>query len=318
MKKYWIILLCTVVALGACSKNNNPEEEDELPAKMGDLECIQESLVSLDENGNIAGYIVGASLNEADPSEVSVPVDNYEQALALFRSLLPADANPAVSGKTYTLNMVNEMNEPEGQAVFAESTAPGLIATLSISAKGAKVSSVRFIPTSAWPENSSAMEEYLEDYYYLGAEIEITENKGASTGTYVVIREWTPQEAGIMIRFSGDTFHTNTITGDGMNQTNCSSVNSTQTVSRVLHQGQNYEYFVKKWGPRHNWPSLDNRYMTKKTSKGGFLNGTKYWHFVNLETGEEIKLTDNLYTNKSYYKVYIYWFGPNGDKVIYW
>ena len=89
-------------------------------------------------------------------------------------------------------------------------------------------------------------------------------------------------------------------------------------MSRVLHQGQNYEYFVKKWGPRHNWPSLDNRYMTKKTSKGGFLNGTKYWHFVNLETGEEIKLTDNLYSNKSYYKVYIYWFVPNGDKVKYW
>ncbi len=314
MKKT-VFLLCAAVALFACSKNN-VEDKDEgfvLVEKLSDLEYIQDILVTVDDDGKITGYNVGENLNESDPSEISVPVDTYEQARDLFLKWLPESAKPSVNGNTYTWEMTDEENKSEGQVTFTESTAPGTTATISISASGTKVRTVKFIPFSAWPENSSAMEEYLEDYYYMGAEIQVNDNKGAGTGTYVVIREWTPQENGIMIRIDTKKFDT---WNDGYDRKNCSSIGTTQTVSNVLHQGNNYDYFVNIYGKQHNWPDLDNRFMTskKKTTWYGFV----YYYYVRLSTGEAHTLEDGAFSNPSYRKVYIYWFKPDGNKITIW
>lgn len=316
MKKFvWI--LCAVLALGACKKDNSTDSEGDEGfvevEKLSDLEHIQETLVTVDDDGNITGYNVGDNLNEADPSEVSVPVDSYEEARNLFLKWLPDNAKPSVNGKTYTWELTDEEYKSEGQAVFAESSAPGVIATLSIIALDLKVRTVKFIPTSAWPENSSDMEEYLEENYYLGAEIEVKENEGAGTGTYVVIREWTKQENGIMIRMESKEYD---LCNDGHDRKNCSSINTTQTVSRVLHEGSNYEYFVNDYGKRHNWHSLGKRYMTSK-KKTNWYGSTDYY-FVRLDSGKADTFDDGLFDCPGYRKVYIYWFKPDGNKIEIW
>ena len=322
MKKYFYLLLCAMFALSSCSNDDsedNPQtESEEYTGKLSDLELLEDRLVETDSVGNILGYLVGANLNEADPTEISVPVNTYEEAVELFKKWLPEDAQLIEGDKKITWKMTDEGNQEEGETILKESTNPGEIANVTIrktsqTENAPIITSVKFIPFSAWPENSTAIEEYLEEKYYLGAEVEVTENKGASTGTYVVIREWSPQEAGIMIRFEDKTYH---YWGDGYDRDNCSSVGTTQTVSQVLHQGSNYDYFVNQYGKEHNWPDLHNRFITKTTTKKWY--GTTYFYFVRLNSGECIKLKQNSYKNPSYTKVYIYWFIPKGNSVKIW
>ena len=79
-----------------------------------------------------------------------------------------------------------------------------------------------------------------------------------------------------------------------------------------------YEYIVNTYGKSKGWPSLDHRYLTKNVKHGGFLGTSTYNTFVNLETGEEGEFDNNLFTNQSWYRVFIYWFKPDGDKIEYW
>ena len=300
------------MALLACEKNDTNELEDEYTDKLSDLEYFQDGLVRLDSLGNILGYNVGKNLNEADPAEISVPVDSYEEARDRFLEWLPEGVQPVVNGKKYTCQMTDEENQPEGQVVFAESTDQGVLAKVSVTAKGPKINSVLFIPTTAWPENSSEIEEYLEENYYLGAEVEVTEDKGYGKGTFVVIREWSPKENGIMIRMEGERYEQ---MWNSYNRDKTSSINTTQTVSKVLHQDSNYDYIVNTYGKAHGWPSLNERYLTKKIKKK-FL--TKYFTFVNLETGKDGTFSNSLFDNQSWYRVFIYWFAPSGNKVKIW
>ena len=322
MKKYFYLLLCAMFALSSCSNDDsedNPQtESEEYTGKLSDLELLEDCLVQTDSVGNILGYLVGANLNEADPTEISVPVNTYEEAVELFKKWLPEDAQLIEENKKITWKMTDEGNQEEGETILKESTNPGEIANVSIrktsqTENAPIITSVKFIPFSAWPENSTAIEEYLEEKYYLAAEVEVTENKGASTGTYVVIREWSPQEAGIMIRFSGDTWEA---FWDGYNRDNCSSVGTTQTVSQVLHQGSNYDYFVNNYGPKHNWPNLHERFITKTITTD--WDGTDYRWFVRLNSGEADTFTNKMWKNPSYTKVYIYWFIPQGNSVKIW
>ena len=311
MKKTALIL-CATLALSACQKDDTNEQEYEYTGKLSDLEYFQDGLVRMDSLGNILGYNVGKNLNEADPSELSVAVDSYEEALDRFLEWLPEGVQPVVNGKTYTCQMTDEENQPEGQVVFTESTAQGVLATVRVTAKGPKINSVQFIPTTAWPENSSEIKEYLEENYYLGAEVEVTEDKGYGKGTFIVIREWSPKENGIMIRMEGEKYEQ---LWNSYNRDKTSSVKTTQTVSKVLHQGNNYEYIVNTYGKAHNWPSLNERYLTKKTHRK-YLS--TYHHFVNLESGKEGTFSNSLFDNQSWYRVFIYWFAPSGNKVKIW
>ena len=71
------------------------------------------------------------------------------------------------------------------------------------------------------------------------------------------------------------------------NRKYCSSVNTTQTVSRVLHEGNNYHYIVNIYGKSKNWPSLDHKYLTTKVEKEYIPVYSSYPITVNLETGEK-------------------------------
>ena len=291
MKKTAFIF-CASLALLACSKDDT-DVQNEYTDKLSDLEYFQDGLVRLDSLGNILGYNVGKNLNEADPAEISVPVDSYEEARDRFLEWLPEGVQPVVNGKKYTCQMTDEENQPEGQVVFAESTDQGVLAKVRVTAKGPKINSVLFIPTTAWPENSSEIEEYLEENYYLGAEVEVTEDKGYGKGTFIVIREWSPKENGLMIQMEGTRYEQ---MWNSYNRDKTSSINTTQTVSKVLHQGNNYEYIVKTYGKAHGWPSLNERYLTKKIKKK-FIS--KYYTFVNLETGKDGTFSNSLFDNQT-------------------
>ena len=93
MKKYLLWLFGMTMMLTACNQNN-PEQT----AKVDDYSYLIESLMRFDDNGEITGYMIGDNLNEADPLDISVPVKNYDEAIRVFRSLLPMDVTMKEAG----------------------------------------------------------------------------------------------------------------------------------------------------------------------------------------------------------------------------
>ena len=115
MKKLVSYLSIAAMILAACACNKQ-DQPDEGPVKMSDLQYLIDGLVRTDDAGNITGYMIGDCLNEANPWEISVPVNNYEEAAAIFRDLLPDDAQVTTSGKTLIWTMTDEEGKPEATA----------------------------------------------------------------------------------------------------------------------------------------------------------------------------------------------------------
>ena len=123
MKRVLWIFCAAALALVACNKNNTENTSGDA-GKLSDLEYFQDALVTLDQNGSIRGYNVGQNLNEADPSEITVPVDTYDEARELFLRWLPSGSKPSVSGKTYTWEMTDQENKAE-KGCFCRKLGPG-------------------------------------------------------------------------------------------------------------------------------------------------------------------------------------------------
>ena len=131
MKKLvsYIAIAAMILVAGACNKQEQPDEDS---GKMSDLQYLIDGLVRTDEAGNITGYLIGDCLNEANPWEISVPVNNYDEAVATFRDLLPDGAQVTTSGKTLTWTMTDEEGKPEATAEFAEDPGLGAIAAVTV------------------------------------------------------------------------------------------------------------------------------------------------------------------------------------------
>ena len=296
-----ISIAAMILVAGACNKQDQPDDGS---GKMSDLQFLIDNLVRTDEAGNIIGYIIGDNLNEANPWDISVPVKNYDEAVAIFRELLPAEAQVTTSGKTQIWTMTDEEGKPEGTAEFAEDPGLGAIAAVTVKpvlqAGAAKqVSpSVHFILTSAWPQNASPAEEILERDYYLGATVSVTKNQGFGTGDFVVIRPWTPSDCGIMIRlmkYSTDY------------DCKFASMGALHKVHKALMA--NYDLLVNGCGKEHGWPTLDYWYESRNTSWG--KQGA-----VNLETDKETWYYI-LFSGKPHVAM-VYYFKPKGDGVEIW
>ena len=296
-----ISIAAMILVAGACNKQ---DQSDDGSGKMSDLQFLIDNLVRTDEAGNIIGYIIGDNLNEANPWDISVPVKNYDEAVAIFRELLPAEAQVTTSGKTQIWTMTDEEGKPEGTAEFAEDPGLGAIAAVTVKpvlqAGAAKqVSpSVHFILTSAWPQNASPAEEILERDYYLGATVSVTKNQGFGTGDFVVIRPWTPSDCGIMIRlmkYSTDY------------DCKFASMGALHKVHKALMA--NYDLLVNGCGKEHGWPTLDYWYESRNTSWG--KQGA-----VNLETDKETWYYI-LFSGKPHVAM-VYYFKPKGDGVEIW
>jgi hypothetical protein len=317
MKKYLFWLFGATLALTAC--NQNPAEEN---VKMDDYEYLVETLMRLDSAGNITGYMIGDNLNEADPLEIFVPVKNYEEAVAIFRSLLPPDVKAKQEGKVYSWTMTDSLGITIGELVL--DTIPNGIAKLYV--KGPKIPKAPkclFIPESAWPENSGAAEEILKNEYYLGAIVEKTKDEGFGSGIFVVIAPWTPQNCGLMIKLDRNSYYIN-----DMPKKKCSGKSTLHRVYTELHKDNNYHDIFEVIGqkPEVNWPSTLNGWYLTKTKKGAA------YYCVNLSNNEE-----KTYNPDSGRKIdsaparhapaadaqklrmaYCYCFKPDGDKIKFW
>ena len=306
MKKFISIISIAAMILvaGACNKQNQP---DEGPVKASDLKYLVGGLMRIDGSGQVTGYMYGDNLNPADPYEVTVPVDSYEEAVALFMDLLPEGASVSQDATSVTWNMTDEDGKPEGKAVLKKNEQLGAIASLTVTpllqASGSMIiPSVTFLPSTLWPENAGAAEEILKRDYYVGAAVWKEKDEGFGKGEFLVIREWTPKESGIMIQMSDHKYPSNNIAKGA------SSMNTLHRVHKALMA--NYDLLVEGYGKAHGWPSLDKWYMSSDDEWfcGGYLNlktGKEKWSFLELSV-------DYCYL------VSVYCFKPDGKKIKFW
>lgn len=84
------------------------------------------------------GYEGLSMINEADPLDISVPVKTYDEAVAIFSSLLPQDAVVKQEGKTYTWAMTDSLGNDQGEIVLTEGSTPDSIAVMR-RGKGKKI-----------------------------------------------------------------------------------------------------------------------------------------------------------------------------------
>lgn len=303
MKKIVSILLlaATMLATCACNKQDQPQSI----SKMSDMAFLINGLVSTDENGNITGYNVGDCLNEANPWEISVPVNNFEEALSIFKSIIPADAVLIEDGNSVTWDMTDPIGVSEGKAVLKKNELLGAIASLTVTpllqTNGSRTApSVIFLPSSIWPENAGDAGEILKRDYYVGAAVWKEKDDGFGSGEYLVIREWTPQECGIMVKI---------VPTKSRGSMPASSMNTLHKVQKAL--AANYELLVEGYGRQHNWPDLDSWFYSKDTD---WLN--EGW--CNLKTGKEKWMLYGLWPDNEQGFAYVYLFRPDGDRIIFW
>ena len=287
-----------ILVAGACNKQDQPDEG----GKGSDLQYLLEGLIRTDENGGVTGYMIGDNLNPADPYDISVPVDSYEEAVALFMDLLPEGASVSQDATSVTWNMTDGDSKPEGKAVLKKNEELGAVASLTVTpllqTSGSRIiPSVTFLPSTLWPENAGAAEKILKRDYYVGAAVWKEKDEGFGKGEFLVIREWTSKESGIMIQMVGSAVN---------KSVKASSASTLHKVHKALKA--NYDLLVNGYGKAHNWPSL-NRWFFSTTS------GIMCHYYVNLENNKEdwfFWCPDNAW------EVRIYCFKPKGDKVVLW
>lgn len=335
MKKYLLWLFGITMMLTACNQNN-PEQN----AKVDDYSYLIESLMRFDDNGEITGYMIGDNLNEADPLDISVPVANYDEAIRVFRSLLPMDVTLKQEGTSLIWAMTDSLGNEEGELILEEGSTEDSIAVMRFkgrpkieSAPERRVTTSKFppiipsyikctfIPESAWPENAGAAEEILNEQYYLGAVVKKEKDEGFGSGWFVVIAPWTPQECGLMVKIEKDSYYYNDIP-----KKKCSGAGTLHRVYRELHKGSNYHDIFEVIGQQEevNWPTTLNGWYLTKTEKGAS------YILVNLETNSEKYYNPDAgrYIDKAPARmpaasdkmrmIYCYCFKPNGDKIKFW
>lgn len=136
----------------SCSDDDTIHEEEPVGevVSVDELEVLQNSLAKVDEKGNLVERVLGVSLDAADPDEVSVGVDSYDEAVEIFSKLF-ADTTIVSNNGTVATFAVKEgkaeliaTSDTDGQVAYAKFDVPGL----------KHVSQVNFILNSAWPDNA--------------------------------------------------------------------------------------------------------------------------------------------------------------------
>ena len=176
-----------VLAISACDKENAQEQSQHDPASDEDqvevvaydgLEWLQNSIVIVDEKGEVVRRIYGKALDPSTPDVISVPVKDIEMAENIFLSWVAPgkEATKVDGGYDYTLT--SEGGVAQGGVTFRAAggggiaggggSEGGVIARMDVNGGTdmKQVSQVNFISSDLWPDND-ATEKYEAGKLYV-------------------------------------------------------------------------------------------------------------------------------------------------------
>ena len=159
-----LALLCIPAMLCACQKEQNDQQEEADAPKASEIQLsyLKHSLLYTDEQGEIS-LLRGVALDAADPTNVSLSVEDLEDAEYKFHELFYEDTPYSDLSATYTLDdncgtaqlFVND-TPVDGVVAYAEFDIPEI----------PQITRLNYVLESSWPENAAARGYYKKGSTY--------------------------------------------------------------------------------------------------------------------------------------------------------
>lgn len=207
--KYLLYAMMAAAAVGlpACSDDDGPavDNEDPEPEVVDQVAALKQSLLT-EENGEEV-LLRGVALDAADPTVVSISVDDCDDAYIRFTRLFSDETEASADGMTYTLT--DALSQNAGSARFVKSSdGNGLVAYAEFDVPAIpQLSRINYILHSAWPDNAK-----VKGFHKLGVRYEYKgwsskPNNGSRFDKdewfkYVCVREYDGGEPALLIAIS--------------------------------------------------------------------------------------------------------------------
>lgn len=132
-------------------QNANDEEE---AVTYNDLSFFQNSIIEVDEQGNVVCHYIGVALYESEPLHLYVGVDSYEEAEEMFRQWLAPDVTATATANGLSARLTDKEGKDQGTVTFtkAEGTSVAEV-TASAGTRLKHFNQVTFLLNDAWPHN---------------------------------------------------------------------------------------------------------------------------------------------------------------------
>ncbi len=198
------------------NSNNGNTDDPALKVDFDDLSFFQNSIIAIDENGNVKGQYVGEALYENDPLHLYIGVETFSEAEAMFRQWIAPDVELGVVAPL-TANLTDSLGRPQGSVTFAKGTESGHVAEVTASAetKLQKFNKITFLLNSAWPFNGSNPIHFVSDI--IVAPLNTFDNSGLNDDDkvlqWVCIREERNGQKPIFITITKHTYSMKQIGG---------------------------------------------------------------------------------------------------------
>ena len=308
MRQNRLFICCALVwALFSCQKIDSPTEDQGGTPELDDVGYFLDGLVkdTGEEYIPIQGFLSDGSIR--------IPVASVFEAERHFRSLLPQGAAVREEWNALVWNPDDENNIPQGEVVFLiESDGPS-IARVSLPASFPEaIRAIIYLPSSSLlTAVNPAVQEDLEDNYYYGAIVNISDH-GCGSGKFVVFKEYnfTNGAPGMAVRL--DSHHWEP--WELKQKDNAAKVYARASCLSTLEQaGAIYrkdKSILSKQLKNAGCSIIDQHYASSTKTFNG-------WHYYYcLHDGESDWI--GPVNDTDFYECWIYWFKPQGDSIVFW
>jgi hypothetical protein len=299
-----LILCALALVFTGCEKQDSKDHE---PIKYDDAEYLLEGLVKMVDGEYVPMH--GLFLNDC----LVIPVASVFEAEDHFRSLATPDTALKEEGTSIVWSMTDGQGASQGNAVF----------TVGDNQDLARIS----LPDS-FPENmrtvvyrnasgllkaySPEIREELEDNYYYGAIVNISDH-GCGSGKFVVLREYNFANGanGLAIRLDNTRWNLKKLPDDGKLEGQIwgrsSCLSTMNTASDILKKDWSIlTKQLKAAGSRQP----DQHFASSNRAWSG-------WHYyLCLHDGE--RDTIGPFNDLEFYECWLYWFYPDGNRIVFW
>lgn len=216
----------------SCSDDDEPKTapDEEFPEVVVDeLGDLQNTLTTLNEDGGLKERIYGVVLDESTPNTISIGVNDFDEALEVFGSILPDTTAISEDGTKA------QFSTRQGTAVLSKDEGKdGLIAHVDFDIDGLKyVDRINFLLHSAWPENAKYVSTYKLNSVY--QDIGFTDLKEFER--YICIKEYEDGQPAILVAISNRKWKLDyNEEGNG----NIPNENMARKISKILQKDWNH------------------------------------------------------------------------------
>lgn len=273
---------------------------------------------------NDAGYLMDGLFRQVDGEYL--PIRGYltETGLVIhvasvfeaeqhFRSLLPSYASPQEEGDRIVWSMTDDQDRKQGDAVFSLDGGDACLARIILPDSFPQDLRLVLYQSSAGliQAVNPAVQEDLEDNYYYGAIVDISDH-GCGSGKFVVFREYnfSNDAPGMAVRLDGHHWEPWELKlKDNAQQVfdRASCLNTMKQAGEIYRKDRS---ILSKQLKNAGCTIIDQHYASSSSTWNG-------WHyFYCLHDGKSDWIGPVHDTD--FYECWIYWFKPQGSGIHFW